>query len=138
MSESMKQFANEFVAAWNSHDADRVASYYAPDYVEVDVAQKAPERGRDTIRRKVLYYLRAFPDLHVTLDDCVAEDGRLALFWTWRGTHTSHFMNIPPSGRQVIVRGTSLLRLADGQIRQGLRVWDLAGLLRGVGLLPEL
>jgi hypothetical protein len=47
-------------------------------------------------------------------------------------------MNIPPTGRPVLARGTSILCLNDGLIQHGTRIWDLAGLLRGMGLLTEL
>jgi len=138
MSESTDQFLTEFIQAWNAHDLERVSAFYAEDYEDIDVAQATPQRGRDSMRRKVAYYLRAFPDLCVTLDRYVAQDHQLALFWTWSGTHRGTFMNIPPSGRTVTVRGSSLLEVTDGQVRRGWRVWDLAGLLRDLGLLPEL
>ncbi|HEY4688169.1 MAG TPA: ester cyclase [Anaerolineae bacterium] len=138
MPESIEQFITEFIAAWNAHDIDRVTSCYCPEYEEEDVAQPTPASGRDDLRRRVAYYLRAFPDLRVSLDDVVVEGNRIVLFWTWHGTHQATFMRIPPTGRTVAVRGTSLIHLEDGKIRRALRVWDLAGLLRGIGLLPEL
>jgi len=47
-------------------------------------------------------------------------------------------MNIPPTGRAVAVRGTSVLTVEDGKIKRAFRIWDVAGLLRSIGLLPEL
>ncbi|MGH2523928.1 MAG: ester cyclase, partial [Anaerolineales bacterium] len=79
--------------------------------------------------------LRAFPDLRVTLDDLVVEGGRIALAWTWHGTHRGVVMNIPPTDRPVTVRGMSFLTVEEGQIRRGVRLWDVAGLLRALGLL---
>jgi steroid delta-isomerase-like uncharacterized protein len=138
MSEAIRQFIGEFIEAWNAHDIRRVTAFYAPNYEEVDVAQAAPQHGPEAVRRYLGYYFRAFPDLQVRLEECVVEDQRVVLFWTWRGTHRGTFMRIPPSGKSVTVRGASLLKLEDGKIRRALRIWDLAGLLRGVGLLPEL
>jgi len=138
MTEAINQFVSELMEAWNAHDIERVTEFYAQDYEETDVGQAAPQRGRDGLRRKMVYYLRAFPDLRVTLDECVIEDSRVVLFWTWRGTHRGTFMHIPPTRREVTVRGTSLLTMEEGKIRRGLRIWDVAGLLRAIGLLPEL
>lgn len=134
----IRAFFDEFFDAWNAHDVRRVASYYAPDYEEIDVAQAEPRHGPDAVRRYLLYYLRAFPDLRVTLDECVIDGDKVALYWTWCGTHTGTFMHIPPTGRWVKVRGASLITLDDGKIRRAVRIWDLAGLLRSIGLLPEL
>jgi hypothetical protein len=46
--------------------------------------------------------------------------------------------NIPPTGRRIAVCGISLLTIEGGRISRGLYVWDVAGLLRSIGLLPEL
>jgi hypothetical protein len=47
-------------------------------------------------------------------------------------------MHIPPTGRKIAVRGISVLTIENGKITRGLYVWDAAGLLRTIGLLPEL
>ena len=47
-------------------------------------------------------------------------------------------MNIPATGRAVRVCGVSLLTIVDGQIRQARHIWDVAGMLRNIGLLPAL
>jgi steroid delta-isomerase-like uncharacterized protein len=138
MNESIRLFVDELMAALNAHDVDRAAAFYAPDYEELDVAQVAVPVGPAGIRRTLTHYLRAFPDLQLTLDDLIVDGHRAVLVWTLRGTHHGTFMRIPPSGREVAVRGTSVLTIEDGKIRRGLRIWDLAGLLRTLGLLPEL
>lgn len=138
MTRHLEKFVADLIAAWNAHDIERLASLYAPDYEEMDVAQAKPQLGRDGIRRTAMAYLRAFPDLQVTLNEVVIDDNRVAMAWTWCGTHRGTMMNIPPTGRNVTVRGTSFLTIEDSQIRRGLRVWDMAGLLRSIGLLPEL
>ena len=63
---------------------------------------------------------------------------RVVVVWTARGTHLGALMNIPASGRMVTVRGVSAFRLRDGQITQAEYIWDVAGMLRDIGLLPEL
>lgn len=44
----------------------------------------------------------------------------------------------PPTRREIRVRGVSILTVGDAGITHGLYVWDTAGLLRNIGLLPEL
>lgn len=134
----LEQFAVDLVAAWNTRDPERVAAFYAPDYEETDVAQARVQRGAEGIRRTAQLYMRAFPDLHVTLTYVVVQGDRLAIAWTWRATHRGTFMHIPPTGRLVNVRGSSFMTIESGKIRHGIRIWDLAGLLRDLGLLPEL
>ncbi len=131
-------FVDDLFAAWNAHDVSSVLSYYTADYEELDVARAQPMRGHAEVRRLMTYYLRAFPDLSITLDDCIRDGERMALYWTWQGTQRGTFMHIPPTSLRVSVRGTSLVALRDEKIRRALRIWDLAGLLRDLKLLPEL
>ena len=133
-----KELAQALIDALNTHDPERVMTFYAPDYEEIDVAQAEPQIGRDTVRRKLLVYWRAFPDLKFTLDDVVVEGDRLVMVWRWCGTHRGTIMNIPPTGRIVQTRRTSIIDLSNNVIQRATRIWDLAGLLRGMGLLTEL
>lgn len=135
---SAAQVAHALITAWNAHDPEAIAALYAPDFVGQDVAQAEPHRGPRAMRKLTAFYFRAFPDLHVTLDDLVVEGGRAVLVWTWRGTQRATFMHIPPTGRSVTVAGTTLIYVSAGLIHGGTRIWDLAGLLRGLGLLPDL
>ena len=131
-------FVDSLFAAWNAHDLTGVLNHYAVDYEELDVARTTPVRGHAEVHRLMAYYLRAFPDLSIALDELVVDSERLALYWTWQGTQRGTFMHIPPTDLHVSVRGTSLIALHEGKIRRTLRIWDLAGLLRNLKLLPEL
>ena len=45
--EEAQAFADEWIAAWNSHDLDRVLSHYAPEVVFLSpIAQKLVGNGR--------------------------------------------------------------------------------------------
>jgi predicted ester cyclase len=53
-------------------------------------------------------------------------------------TRRGRIMNIPPSGKKVACRRVMLLTVDDQQIVDGRNIWDVAGFLRGIGLLPRL
>jgi steroid delta-isomerase-like uncharacterized protein len=95
-------------------------------------------RGPQGMHQTLARYWRAFPDLRFTVEETVVQGNRIAQIWTARGTHWGPLMNIPPTGRRIEVRGVSLLTIEGGKVRQGLYIWDVAGLLRAIGLLPEL
>lgn len=138
MSATIHALLDEVLDAWNAHDADRLAGCYAPEYVGVDAAHAAPLTGRAGIRQAALRYFAAFPDLSVRADELVVEGDRVAVVWTARGTHRGILMNIPASGRTVEVQGVSVLAVRNQQIVRAFTMWDVAGLLRALGLLPEL
>jgi steroid delta-isomerase-like uncharacterized protein len=138
MSEQIAQLVNELVAGWNAHDLDKVTALYADDFEEEDIANKEVQRGKAAVRRTMWLYLRAFPDLKLEADEIVIQRDCAALSWIITGTHRGTLMNIPPTGRAVRIRGVSLITVANGRLQRARRIWDLAGLLRSFGLLPEL
>ena len=116
----------------------RVQSFYAPDYEGTDVAEKRPHRGPDDVRRHMRANLRAFPDLELQIEQCVAKEDCVVLLWWARGTHSGKVMNIPATGRRVELSGVSWFKMHAGKIVWAKRIWDVAGMLRAIGLLPEL
>lgn len=138
MSMQITELIAQLVASWNSHDPDRVAAWYTEDCYGLDVAIAKPQIGRQGVRRMFEAYYQAFPDLEITPDDIIVADGRVALFWTARATHLGPILNIPASGRRVTARGVNRLVLEGGQVCETLTIWDVAGMLRGLGLLPDL
>jgi len=134
----MEQFISELVQALSCCDIDRLADLCAPEYEGVDVNSAERQHGPDGMRRNMLRYLLAFPDLRLVAEESVYQEGRVVLSWTARGTHQGPLLHIPATGRTVAVRGVSLFSVRDGKITHGLHVWDVAGLLRTLGLLPDL
>src|SRR5919109_1449901 len=63
-------------------------------------------------------YFTAFPDLHVTIQDMVAEGDRVAVRWTWTGTHQGPFMGVPATGKHVDGAGMGIYRLAGDLIAE--------------------
>ena len=138
MYEATNQLIQDLLDGWNTHDASKVQALYSADYEEEDVAAAGKHRGANAARGTMLLYLRAFPDLQLIAEDVVIQDNRVAMSWILCGTHKGRLMNIPATGRPVRVRGVSLMTISEGRITRTCRVWDLAGLLRAFGLLPEL
>jgi len=134
----MEKIIYHLVDACNSHDAEGVAALYSEDYVGQDVAESHLQYGQPGIRHSVGLYLSAFPDVKLTAEEIIRQDGRAALVWSARGTHLGPLLNIPATGRLVVIRGVSVLTIVNNKISRALYVWDLAGLLRELALLPEL
>lgn len=128
----------ELREAWACGDIQRLSGYFAPDYDGIDVGEATPHRGPEGVGRSITRYLSAFPDLNLVVDETLVDRSRLVLTWTARGTHRGSLMNIPATGRQVCVRGVAVLTLKGDRVQHGVYIWDVAGLLRAIGLLPEL
>lgn len=132
------ELVQELVAALNAHDVVRVGRGYAEDYRGLDLSLGTAHHGPEDVRREFQERLQAFPDLRVTEHSLLVQHGRLAFVWTTVGTHRGTFARIPPTERRVVTCGVSFLWIKDDRIRRGLHLWDMAGMLRSMYLLPEL
>lgn len=128
----------QLVEALNDHDIDRVAAHYAPDYEGTDIATPTGQHGREAVAALYQRFWQGFPDLRITVQETVTQGERVALYWTARGTHSGSLLHIPATGREVEVQGMLFLEVRDGLVVRGTSVWDMAGLLRALGLLPDL
>ena len=43
----------------------------------------------------------AFPDIHTTIDDMIAEGNKVAVRLSWRGTFTGKFGDLEPTGKPI-------------------------------------
>jgi steroid delta-isomerase-like uncharacterized protein len=124
--------------AWNSHVLERVLSFYSPEYIGDDVGQASLLHGYAGLREMLERYWRAFPDLQFAIKDTIIQDSRLTIVWVAEGTHQGPILNIPPTGHRVEVKGVSVIDVQEGLVVRGQHIWDLAGMLRHMGLLPDL
>lgn len=133
---NVPELVNGLVDAWNAHDPDRVAGFHAPEYEGRDIAQVRPEIGPEGARQAFCHFLKAFPDLELIPDELLTEGDRAALRWRIRGTHQGPLLRIPPSGRLIEFTGVSMFEIRGDRVVRRFLLWDLAGVLREIGLLP--
>jgi len=122
----------------NSHSTAEVPALYAADYSGVDVTDRSRVQGHAEVVKQLERLWLAFPDLCFESAPPIMQKNRVALYWIARGTHRGTVLNIPPTGRQIAINGVTLLRIKHNQISHALFLWDMAALLRDLGLLPEL
>lgn len=78
----------------------------------------------------------SFPDLHVEVHDTIAEQDRVAVRLTLRGTHLGEFQGVPPTGKKVTSAGMNTFRIVDNQIVEQWWQNDLLGVMRQLDALP--
>jgi len=76
----------------------------------------------------------AFPDMHVTIDDMVAEGDKVAMRVTMTGTHKGEFMGIPPTNKKVTISLIAIDRFAGGKIVEDHGEYNALDLMRQLGL----
>jgi len=107
----------------------------ADDYVQHDPA--TPVEGREAMRAFVAMLFNAFPDLRITLDEVIDAGERVVYRGVLSGTHQQECIGIPPTGKRFESPLISVARLAGGRVTDEWQVWDMLGMLRHLGVLPE-
>ena len=115
---------------------DVIDEYVAPGYVGHDPAEPELIRGPTGVRANIEKYLAGFPGGGITVDDQIAEGGKVATRWTGRGTHTGEMAGISPTGKEVTVSGLTLSRLENGMVVEEWTTWDTLGMLVQLGAVP--
>ena len=127
-----------FIEALNAHELECAMRWIAADFSGMDIGEAQPIRDHAEFSMVLEKYLVAFPDLNLEIEDILERGNRAAMRWRATGTHTGALIHIPPTGKRVTVGGTWVVTFKRGQIHSGDSRWDMAGLLRGLGLLPAL
>jgi predicted ester cyclase len=77
-------------------------------------------------------FLVSFPDLLHTVEDMIAEDDRVAVRFSARGTHTGPWLEFAATGRAIQYTGVTLARFAGDKIVEHQTWWDKAGLMEQI------
>jgi steroid delta-isomerase-like uncharacterized protein len=75
-------------------------------------------------------FLKAFPDLHITVDDVIAEGDKTCTRITAKGRHTGQGLGIPPTGRPINISALILVEWRDGKIHQAWNEFDAYGMMQ--------
>ena len=126
-------------AAWdalNAHDLDRWASLLDAQFVWESDTLPFPVEGPEAARQAMALYFAGFPDLHFELEEELASGGTVVTHWRSRGTHTSDFAGVPPTGKQASVRGCTVAEVRGGKLTRARIYWDSGRLLQQLGVTP--
>jgi steroid delta-isomerase-like uncharacterized protein len=93
--------------------------------------------GRDGLKGSMSRHLMGFPDLHVTIDDIIAEGNKVGIWYTVEGTHRGEFEGIPATGNHVKWSGFDLLTVEHGRISEARFLSDFFGLMTQLGAKPQ-
>jgi steroid delta-isomerase-like uncharacterized protein len=134
----MDSFAEKFFTACNNHQKEEIISFYHADYQGESIANTFGLNGVELMSFVIERAFSSLPDIHFTVQDTITQDNKLAVIWYLEGTQMGKLMNIPPTKRKLRVKGITIFELRDDKIIKSDTLFDMAGMLRQMGLLPEM
>jgi steroid delta-isomerase-like uncharacterized protein len=133
--EAMRRFAVERVEAlFNRGELDRVEEFVTPDFVNHE-AWPGEDPGYEGFRLRLRRLHDAFPDLHMTVREVLADGDLVAYRAELSGTHRGALLGIPPTGRSFRVQHMHMLRVRDGRASEHWATRDDLGMLVQLGVV---
>lgn len=128
----VRQFIEEVL---NRGDIDGAGRFVWDDVVEqVPLPGQGP--GLAGLQDVLRGMRSAFPDMHWTVEEQLADGDRVLTRFEWTGTHRGEFLGVPPTGRSVSVWGMVIDRLVSGRIKDTRILMDTLGLMMQLGAAP--
>jgi steroid delta-isomerase-like uncharacterized protein len=90
---------------------------------------------RDHYEQAIRMSHAAFPDLHVTIEDQIAEEDKVVTRYRAQGTHAADFAGIPATHKPVIVTAIHVHRIANGKLVEHWEAINLFGMLQQLGVI---
>lgn len=131
-----KAVIDGYMAAWNAHNADKAAAFFAEDGVYFDATVGTPQKGRAAARDNVIkVFLDAVPDAkwEMTSAPIISADG-IAFQWKFSGTNSGAWgPETPATDKPLSFEGVSFVRIKDGQITYQGDYYDALGFNKQLG-----
>lgn len=122
--------------AFNSHDMDRLLSYWADDGVFDYVATGTPIRGKEQIRAFMQSVFAAYPDYQDVTPTRLAAGNIIVTECRPIATHQGAWMGIPATGRSFSLPHMSVYEYQGTKIKKLTFYDDGVSLLIQLGVLP--
>jgi predicted ester cyclase len=75
-----------------------------------------PGKGASLAKHMVDFERSVFPDIHITIEDMMADGDDVIVRLTIRGTHGGTYQGITPTGRRAEFLGVQRMRFEEGRI----------------------
>jgi predicted ester cyclase len=122
---------------FNAGNLDVVDEVVAPDVVTHNPLILDAPAGPDSIRGGIEMIRSAFDDLHVEVQELIAEGDRVASMVLMSGTNTGDYRRGGATGRKGEIRAFFVWRIAGGRIAENWGVADRFAFLQDLGVVPS-
>jgi len=136
MSEQNKALMRRwFEEVWNRGQADAIEEMFASDGVAYGLTDERQNFMRGPADYKIFYhqYREAFPDIHITIEDMIAEGDKVATRCLVKGRPTGNSLGVTATNAPISFEGVAITRIKDGKIVEAWNYFDLATMHRQLG-----
>jgi steroid delta-isomerase-like uncharacterized protein len=134
-----KESFRRFQDAMNTCDAEFI-SKSIDELVAPDATIRTPlpgdATGADVLKQVWAVLLRAFPDLHLNVEDLIGEDDKVVARIVVTGTHLGDYMGVAPTRKSIAYDEIFIFRFSDGRVVETWGVVDIFSQMKQLGVIP--
>lgn len=132
----MRHFYEE---VFNQKNLAAIDDFMAPNFFNYSASQLGMTGGDlKHVKQFLSAVMQAFPDLHYTVEDLVAEGDKVAARLIISGTQQGAFMGIPATGKHAAISDIEIFRITDGKAVECWVQADFLGLLQQLGAISTM
>ena len=133
MLEENKSIIQKMVDVINRHDLVMLDEFIMPEAVYY--RNEVPINGLDVLKQAMNEEIKAFPDLHVTIEDMLAEGNKVCIRLRETCTHTNDYQGISPTGKIFVMEAVPHYRIVDGKIVEGWSIFNPLNYFTQLGVI---
>jgi len=103
----------------------------APDFFDHD----RQVRSLESYKQYENNLYNAFPDIHRTIEDIIAEGDKVWIRMKGTGTHKGEFQGLAPTGKTFTLTGVMIWRIVDGKVVEKTGVYDFMDFYKQLGVI---
>jgi steroid delta-isomerase-like uncharacterized protein len=133
--QNKKLIRNVVDEIWNKGNFDMINEMVTDDFVIHFPRSGEEMRGPENVKHFYKGFRKAFPDIHFSIVEQVAENDKIVTHWSATGTHKGEFKGIPATGKKVNFTAMDIDKISN---RKFVECWtnvDELGLLQQLGVI---
>jgi steroid delta-isomerase-like uncharacterized protein len=122
-----------FEEVWNQRRVETIHELVAPNCVIHGVSETGETlRGPGAFMVVYERLVNAFPDIHMTVEDCFGAGDRVVTRWSATMRHSGDGLGMKATGAPLELSGISMVRMADGKAVESWDQWDKLGMFKQI------
>ena len=134
--EQNKAIRRQAYKAVNHKNLDALNEVIASD-ITSHSARPGQAPGLEGVKQLFSSMYSAFRDLHIDVEDMIAEGDKVVARVTGSGTHQGEFMGIAPTGNRIEFSAIDIARIAEGKIVEHWSNSDQLGIMQQLGVMKQ-
>ena len=120
---------------WNNGNFDILNEMVTDDFVIHFPGSGEEIRGPENVKLFYKGLRKAFPDIHFSIVEQVAENDKIVTHWSATGTHKGEFKGIPATSKKVNFTAMDIDKISNGKFVECWTNVDELGLLQQLGVI---